>query len=133
MTDVFSLFSLARLLCLLSAAGAAALLIFRKKERNPASASASLCSQTVVFVLLIILAFFAWNQWDTLFTTFHHIFFRNDLWLLNPETDLMIQMMPTPFFVGLAKGIAVRFIVLCLLGQGLWFLAGHRREEESRV
>ena len=45
----------------------------------------------------------------------------------------MIQMMPTPFFVGLAKGIAVRFIVLCLLGQGLWFLAGHRREEGSRV
>lgn len=133
MTDVFSLFSLARVLCLLSAAGAAALLIFRKKERNPASASASLCSQAVVFVLLIILAFFAWTQWDTLFTTFHHIFFRNDLWLLNPETDLMIQMMPTPFFVGLAKGIAVRFIVLCLLGQGLWFLAGHRREEESWV
>lgn len=33
-----------------------------------------------------------------LFWTFHRVAFTNDLWLLNPQTDLLVALMPLPFF-----------------------------------
>ena len=44
--------------------------------------------------LLLILVFVDFNKY---FTYFHKIFFRNDLWLLDPNTDLLIQMLPEEF------------------------------------
>lgn len=35
---------------------------------------------------------------DSAWTTFHEILFRNDLWQLNPATDRLIQMFPEPFW-----------------------------------
>lgn len=29
--------------------------------------------------------------------TFHTLFFSNELWQMDPATDLMIQMLPEPF------------------------------------
>ena len=37
---------------------------------------------------------------------FHHIFFNNDLWMLNPDTDLLINIVPEPFFMDTAARIA---------------------------
>ncbi|QZY53661.1 TIGR01906 family membrane protein [Crassaminicella profunda] len=44
------------------------------------------------------------------FTYFHKIFFDNDLWLLNPKTDLLIQMLPLGFFYDIATKIIVWFM-----------------------
>ncbi len=33
------------------------------------------------------------------FVKFHEIFFKNDLWQLDPKTDLLIRLMPEEFFV----------------------------------
>ena len=41
-------------------------------------------------------------DFGTLFTRFHLLAFTNDLWLLNPETDLMIRMLPQEFFEKMA-------------------------------
>jgi integral membrane protein (TIGR01906 family) len=35
---------------------------------------------------------------DAAFERFHEIFFRNDLWRLDPSTDHLIQMFPEPFW-----------------------------------
>lgn len=43
--------------------------------------------------------------WDL----FHHIFFDNDLWLLDPKTDIMIQMVPQPFFYSAVTRVIVYF------------------------
>jgi integral membrane protein (TIGR01906 family) len=32
------------------------------------------------------------------FTIFHHIFFSNDLWILNPKEDILINIVPETFF-----------------------------------
>lgn len=45
------------------------------------------------------------------FTIFHEIFFRNDLWLLDPETDLLINMLPEGFFMDMAARIGIIFVV----------------------
>lgn len=56
-----------------------------------------------------ILALALWGAFNFtgLFVTFHKAFFHNDLWLLNPRQDLLIMLMPTPFFIWYAKQIAL--------------------------
>lgn len=49
------------------------------------------------------------------FYAFHEIFFTNDLWLLDPSTDILIQMLPEVFF----RDIAVAILVLSLALQWL--------------
>ena len=47
------------------------------------------------------------SDFETAFTQFHHIFFTNDLWQLNPYTDIMIQMLPEEFFFALVRRIVL--------------------------
>ena len=56
---------------------------------------AILAAVTIVIVLACI-------DFDSLFILFHKIAFTNDLWLLNPQTDLLIRLMPIEFFVSYA-------------------------------
>ena len=50
---------------------------------------------TVVIVLACI-------DFDSLFVLFHKVAFTNDLWLLNPRTDMLIRLMPLEFFISYA-------------------------------
>nr|MBR4279715.1 TIGR01906 family membrane protein [Clostridia bacterium] len=52
--------------------------------------------------LISCLVLLACIDFDSLFILFHRIAFRNDLWLLNPQTDLLIRLMPIEFFVSYA-------------------------------
>jgi len=56
-------------------------------------------------------------------TIFHEVFFRNDLWLLNPRTDLLIRMMPERFFVRMVVHILTRFAIAYILCIVLSFTA----------
>jgi integral membrane protein (TIGR01906 family) len=47
-------------------------------------------------------------------TSFHHVFFTNDLWLLDPRTDVLIQMVPEQFFSDLVARIIARFVSIFL-------------------
>lgn len=51
-------------------------------------------------LLLAALTLLIWGLADFtgLFWAFHQIVFSNDLWLLNPQTDLLVALMPEPFF-----------------------------------
>ncbi len=52
---------------------------------------------------IIALGFGIWAavDFDGLFVTFHRVAFRNDGWLLDPRTDLLIRLMPERFFIRL--------------------------------
>ena len=50
-------------------------------------------------------------DFDSLFILFHKIAFTNDLWLLNPQTDLLIRLMPTEFFISYAAIIGGLWLV----------------------
>ena len=65
---------------------------------------AVLAAVTAVVVAAVI-------DFDSLFILFHKIAFTNDLWLLDPRTDLLIRLMPIEFFVSYAAIIG-----------GLWLL-----------
>lgn len=46
------------------------------------------------------------------FTLFHKLFFTNNLWIFDPETDYMIRMLPEGFFSDMVIRVGVIFIVL---------------------
>tara|TARA_Y100000588_G_C14016566_1_gene822320 strand:- start:71 stop:754 length:684 start_codon:yes stop_codon:yes gene_type:complete len=42
------------------------------------------------------------TDFSSAFIKFHQVFFTNDLWILDPRTDTLIQMLPEPFFQSMA-------------------------------
>ena len=56
-----------------------------------------------------MLAGWAYVDFDAFWTTFHKLAFRNDLWLLNPATDLMINLFPAQFFSSMVFRIVGMF------------------------
>jgi len=64
-----------------------------------------------ILVYVTILALLACIDFNSLFVLFHKVAFTNDLWLLDPRTDLLIRLMPIEFFISYAAIIG-----------GLWLL-----------
>lgn len=85
------------------------------------------------------LAMLVWGlvDFDGLFTTFHRIAFTNDLWILNPGTDLLIRLMPTEFFVKLGirlmLGIAAIALALFSVSKTIQMAIRKGRQEEEQL
>lgn len=74
--------------------------------------------------LMCLLVGLMQNDFNRYFIKFHHIFFNNDDWILNPKTDLLINIVPEGFFKDTAFFIAGIFLVSAFALWGLsWFLA----------
>jgi len=114
MVDVQALYIAARnvrTICLIAAPILIllAFLISRKK------AIMSLCrsflyTSGVFLVLVVAIGLYALIDFTAFWTAFHHVFFTNDLWLLNPNTDVLIMMVPEQFFFDLITRIIIRFV-----------------------
>lgn len=51
------------------------------------------------------------TDFNKYFTKFHELFFTNDLWLLDPETDILVNMVPEIFFFQTVLLILLVFII----------------------
>lgn len=71
--------------------------------------------QSIFFGTLIFFAAAAGLGWiistdfSKYFVLFHHIFFDNDLWILDPSADMLINIVPEPFFMDTAFRILITF------------------------
>ena len=65
-------------------------------------------------VTMISAGFLIVNNFNKYFTMFHEVFFTNDLWLLDPRTDLLIRMLPEGFFFDMVARIGIIFLILML-------------------
>mgnify|MGYP003295299348 CR=1 FL=1 len=65
------------------------------------------------------------SDFNKYFTMFHELFFDNDLWLLDPRTDLLIRMLPEGFFMDMVIRIGLIFIALLLIGVVISIVALH--------
>jgi len=78
----------------------------------------------LIFLATLAMAgLYAALDFNTFWTTFHKILFTNDLWLLNPKTDILIMMVPEQFFFDLVMHIALfsfGMIGILLLGTVWW-------------
>ncbi len=81
-------------------------MIFAVTDLRPQELGRSL-RKGLLIVLGIVAAVAIWAaiDFDSLFILFHRVAFTNDLWLLDPRTDLLIRLMPTEFFVAYAAVI----------------------------
>jgi len=61
-------------------------------------------------------------DFDAAFLSFHRLLFRNDLWQMNPATDLMIRMLPEKFFAAMAVWAAGRMLIVQAALAALWVL-----------
>jgi len=64
--------------------------------------------------LLLALTGYISLDFTRAFIQFHHIFFNNDLWILDPSTDLLINIVPEPFFMDTAFYIMLTFVISML-------------------
>lgn len=83
------------------------------------------------FAAACLLAVVVSTDFTRYFTVFHEIFFDNDLWILNPNRDLLINIVPEPFFIDTAFRIAIVFggsVLLLLLASIFWL----RRQGKGR-
>ncbi len=61
-------------------------------------------------------------NFDKAFVTFHKIFFDNDLWILNPEIDMLINIVPQQFFIDISILIGIIFGILLILIFSMAFI-----------
>ncbi|WP_372999924.1 TIGR01906 family membrane protein [Lutispora sp.] len=121
MVDVKNLFVIGRnirngififFLCLIG------ILIFKKSESNLSKlfllSSILGTLPIIVLIMLINIDFYKY------FTIFHEIFFNNDLWLLDPKVDRLVNIFPETFFYD----VALRIIIYYLTVQAVLFILG---------
>lgn len=82
------------------------------------------------YALLLSVVLWGILDFTSLFTVFHHVLFTNDLWLLNPQTDKLIQLMPEPFFMEYATRLVTRnfMFYLGILLAAFYFVFGKTKE-----
>lgn len=113
MADCFDLFMLLRKVrsrlipwAIVLALGGAWLLRDRRRIR--------LCAWLSPLILLIPLGLFALYaavNFDGAFTLFHRVLFTNDLWLLDPATDLLIRVCPESMFMHMGMRIGIYSLI----------------------
>ena len=89
----------------------------------------------ILTVPLAIFALWAAVDFSSAFNFFHRILFTNDLWLLNPETDLLIRICPSSMFESMGLRIALRAGVILLgvpvLLTGLKWISNRVRKRKT--
>lgn len=125
------------------AGGGAALLIllalylFGKEKRNELFLFAWRgFAHAALLLLSLALALGIWGlcDFDGLFWSFHQFVFTNDLWLLDPNTDLLLSLMPLQFFtwyggILLKNLLPILGLMLCVLIS--WLRMGKKEMQKS--
>ncbi len=79
----------------------------------------------IIFIFFFFIVCFDFYR---CFVHFHEKFFSNDLWLLDPSTDILIQLFPLKFFMDIVVGVIKWFgVVISALGCFSYWLLRRRR------
>lgn len=97
-----------------------------------------LCAWLSPLMLLVPLgafALYAALDFDAAFTLFHRVLFTNDLWLLDPRTDLLIRICPASMFMHMGIRIAVfsliGIVAVSAVATALTFIWPRGKEDKS--
>ncbi len=86
---------------------------YKKREASTLLARGYLISLAFVAALSVIIGIMCMIDFTWVFTEFHHIFFDNDLWILYPDKDNLINIMQEVVFFDAAKWIAGIWLAVC--------------------
>lgn len=117
-------------ICLLLSLAGMIWIGFREKEWKKILAIAYRNGARVFGVLAVLLALWCVLDFSRVFVIFHKLFFRNDLWMFDPETDYMIRMLPEGFFFDMVGRIGMIFIGFFAGAYFLaWFFRGKKKSK----
>ena len=71
--------------------------------------------------VILFIAIWALADFDQFWTNFHLLFFDNDLWLLDPNTSIMINLFPGSFFFDLVTRIIAWVVGIHVVISGILF------------
>ncbi len=69
----------------------------------------------ITLIAICLVSVLATMDFSKYFESFHLIFFDNDLWILDPKVDMMINMYTLDFFIDIASKIIISFISLLVI------------------
>ncbi len=111
-------------------------LLFIKRDRHWKKSIANILLYTAAanILLLFMLLLLIKIDFDKYFIYFHTMFFNNDFWILDFNTDILIRMLPEEFFYHTTVKIVSHFIVSsAVLGlSGLYFTKKQATETVNR-
>ena len=90
-------------------------LVWRRQQYNASLAGYYLKGGILTLALVLAVGLFSVTGFDTLFLKFHQISFRNDLWLLNPNTDYLLLMFPQRFWLYSTLWVAAMTIISAMV------------------
>lgn len=115
MEDVYKLYSGGKALRLILIIFVIIILLYYLKKTNTYilfnKLSKNIFFGSFIFLALIGLLFL---NFENSFIIFHKIFFNNDLWLMNPNTDIMIRILTGDFFYQICIRIIIYFLIFLL-------------------
>ncbi len=113
MFDVRNILYMMQIILLFSFAVLLSIFIIQCKYKGMGNFTLSIFrySSYVIFSVVGLLSFFA-VFFDVSFLWFHKLFFTNELWLMDPTNDLLIQLFPEAFF---------QFIFIFIIGLSFCF------------
>jgi integral membrane protein (TIGR01906 family) len=86
-----------------------------------------LWSAGLVVLLVVLVGVLSFIDFTELWTRFHQVAFRNDLWQLDPSRDYLIMLFPEPFWytatIRMAVTVALETLGVAVLGALLAFVA----------
>ena len=136
MVDVKRLYAMARFVRGIAYVAATAcivlLLIWMRTGAFRRLSAAYLITGAVLIAAAGLIWLLARNNFSAFWERFHRIFFTNDLWILDPRTDLLIRMVPEEFFSTLVWRIGVRLAGMTgfLAYTAMWALICRRGTRE---
>lgn len=71
--------------------------------------------------VILFIAIWALADFNQFWTNFHLLFFDNDLWLLDPNTSIMINLFPGSFFFDLVTRIIAWVVGIHVVISGILF------------
>lgn len=107
------------------------LLVFKKKFSLRRFLKYAALFSVIIAAGAGILAVAASIDFNGCFIVFHKLFFNNDLWILDPAEDLIINILVEPFFADMALKIALYcaavLAVIVITGAGIYLSDKKRR------
>lgn len=121
--DIFTAFYLLGALSIVAAIG---IIIYKFRKRDYRYL---LISSITAIVLPLLVGLTLAIDFDSVFLIFHKLFFSNDYWIFDPETDPVINILPEAFFLHCALVI----IAFILIGSLILYLIYLYQKKHSGI